>query len=124
MAANPDAVPIVTFFNFTVSPYAITVHSVRDWAVTHLDTEGRREWDKLVQRALRSGGRFQLHILKIPDIHHPRMFLVPLRSNSVKLQEQLRQHAASLPRRKRMDLFLAGQVKAILHRNQDVVEIH
>ncbi|KAJ7182249.1 hypothetical protein C8R43DRAFT_966604 [Mycena crocata] len=125
MADDPDGGPVLTFFNYTVTPYTISVHSLRDWAVTGFDKEERQEWDHLVQRAISSRGRFQIHIIKVPEIHKPRMWIVPLRASSDKLQEELRQHATRLPRRKkRMDLFLAGQVQIILQRNQDVVEIH
>ncbi|KAJ7134088.1 hypothetical protein C8R43DRAFT_640269 [Mycena crocata] len=117
MAAHPDSGPFFTLFDYTVIPMRSSIESVAAWPLTTaLDGVGP-EWKDMVERSARSGGRIQLHVMRVPSPPKPRFWLVPLRSTSGRMQEQFRQLAASLPPES-TDLNLTHGVAAILEDNQ------
>ncbi|KAJ7232474.1 hypothetical protein B0H12DRAFT_1239621 [Mycena haematopus] len=86
------------------------------------DPKAGSEWTEILSRVSRSGGRIQLHVIRIPMGNHTRLFVVPLRTNSPQVHDALHQLAQSLPTGSRE--AVSDEVNRILEHAVDLVEIH
>lgn len=128
MRENPNT-DFYCLFNFKCVPPTFGVYAVRDLL--------RKDpvWVDCIERARRSEGRMEVHLVDVPDGTHEsvingtngRSRIFPLRSTNCDIQTGLRAIANTLPSGvdgSTLEKEIEKRVKALLRKMQDVVQIH
>ncbi|KAJ7473320.1 hypothetical protein FB451DRAFT_1248995 [Mycena latifolia] len=126
---HPDT-DFYCLFNFKSVPPSFGVYRVQDLPCTN------PMWVDCIDRARRSGGRMEIHLVHVPDGTHDdvskgtngRSKIFPLRSSSADIQTGLRAIAKALPSGREDDRRLEKEIKervqALIQKTRDVVQIH
>ncbi|KAJ7497716.1 hypothetical protein FB451DRAFT_241751 [Mycena latifolia] len=122
----------LTVFNYTSGRPVISVDSVVDSDVgRELQRYGGAEWQSAVERAARSGGRIELHVMVVADGPGTRIrhWLLPMRSANTAVHDALRRLEGELPPLDRMEQaqivqVLMEKVGAFLHDHTAPLAIH
>ncbi|KAJ7684196.1 hypothetical protein DFH06DRAFT_1476 [Mycena polygramma] len=91
MHSRPDT-PYFILFDYRLAFAQISVKAIAEADEIELGPNGHHN----VARAERSGGRIQLHVMRLHDVP-PAYFLIPLRTNTSWVHDGLRRIAAELP---------------------------
>ncbi|KAF8194002.1 hypothetical protein K438DRAFT_2130619 [Mycena galopus ATCC 62051] len=93
MIRDPDGSPL-TLFDYTIPAVKVSVHSVQSPPIG-LDLQAAGSgWGDILARACRSHGRFQVHIMRVPEGRSTRFWAIPLRATDSKVHELIHQFAA------------------------------
>ncbi|KAJ7453499.1 hypothetical protein FB451DRAFT_1185305 [Mycena latifolia] len=104
----PDKTPYILFdYTDPLIPCLATIRSVGEL----------ERFSSYISRAQNSGGRIQLHIVKILDGCEPRLWMIPLHSATGEGLKELKEIAKESVKQREV-----GRMKTLL--NQDVLEIH
>ncbi|KAJ7627386.1 hypothetical protein FB45DRAFT_1004844 [Roridomyces roridus] len=116
---------LFTLFDFCKSPPLITVYDVDTggFELNDSDDTTSPEWEDLVDRARRSEGRMQLHGLRVLE-GPPRVWVIPLRSESPQGYECLRDLAARVRAGEVKETGVMEEIDVILGSAGDVMEVH
>jgi hypothetical protein len=91
IASNPSCTLFLTLFDYCAGSPTIEVHSATDSTLAAELLEEGNEYEDMVARAARSGGRMHSHVLRILQGTSIRHWVVPLRTVGSKLNERLRE---------------------------------
>lgn len=79
--------PLITVIDYTRNDADISVKLLKDERAEDRDSDVL--WDEHISRAARSGGRMELHLLRILDGNKTRRIMFPQRSESSVLHDGL-----------------------------------
>ncbi|KAJ7675526.1 hypothetical protein B0H17DRAFT_1080622 [Mycena rosella] len=85
------------------------------------------EWEDIVSRMVRSGGRMRLDAIAMPGTADFRYYAIPLRTNTPAVHEGLRKLARELPADQESwdnDLLAKRLTPLMYHEDPDVLEVH
>ncbi|KAK6980988.1 hypothetical protein R3P38DRAFT_3117026 [Favolaschia claudopus] len=115
------------FFDFMCNPPEISADSVEHSILLESLHESGAipEWDCLVERARASGGRMQLHLIRVVEGEQKRLWVIPMRSSSDYIDKYLRRCVEIV----REDpeggtIGVEEEVERMLANRGDLVEIH
>jgi hypothetical protein len=128
MRENPNT-DFYCLYNFKNGLPSFGVYPVRD--LPRVDPV----WVDSINRARRSGGRMEIHLVEVPDGAHDDLAngtrgnsrIFPLRSSRAYIQRGLRAIASTLPAtadESTLDPEIQARVQALLRMTRDVVQIH
>jgi hypothetical protein len=128
MRENPNT-DFYCLYNFKDGLPCFGVYPVRD--LPRVDPV----WVDSINRARRSGGRMEIHLVEVPDGAHDDLAngtrgnsrIFPLRSSRADIQRGLRAIASTLPAtadESTLDPEIQARVQTLLRMTRDVVQIH
>jgi hypothetical protein len=128
MHENPNT-DFYCLYNFKNGLPSFGVYPVRD--LPRVDPV----WVDSINRARRSGGRMEIHLVEVPDGAHDDLAngtrgnsrIFPLRSSRADIQRGLRAIASTLPAtadESTLDPEIQARVQTLLRMTRDVVQIH
>lgn len=94
MKAHPDA-GCFTVFDYVSGPFTAKVYSLAEESnVLETLRKAGAEWELTVARAARSQGRITVHVMRAYEGKSGRYWVLPLRSTTGEVHEQLKRIAA------------------------------
>ncbi|KAJ7150650.1 hypothetical protein C8R46DRAFT_1358179 [Mycena filopes] len=84
-----------TMFDYSKGTPQITVESA-SLPPSRLSSD-EEEWQDLVARAGASEGRMELHVVELAEGDRPRVWVIPLRTNSSRIHDEIRRIAGTIP---------------------------
>ncbi|KAK6980968.1 hypothetical protein R3P38DRAFT_3294151, partial [Favolaschia claudopus] len=121
-----DQQPFI-LFDFTHIPLQISVESVKDSFVlgTVHESGAAAEWEYLAERARASKGRMRLHVIRIVEGLRKRLWVIPMRSSSDYIDEDLDWCVDFVRENPENGSFgVDEEVEQMLANRGDLVEIH
>ncbi|KAJ6540550.1 hypothetical protein B0H19DRAFT_1269120 [Mycena capillaripes] len=115
--------PIFTLFDYTSFPLKVSVHTGAESPIADALGDLGPEWMHIISRAANSGGRIQLHVIRVPEGNNSRFWVVPLRTNNTQSYHALHCLAKGLPANCNEKDILDG-VKSIIEEYAEEVKIH
>ncbi|KAJ7092157.1 hypothetical protein C8R44DRAFT_954537 [Mycena epipterygia] len=119
MAAHPTCDLRITLFDYCAGHLQIEVHSAAHSPLSTVLQEAGEEWTDFIARAVRSEGRFQLHVMRVLDGTATPHWVIPLRCSGSYMFDHLRDLAQQPINEGIMD-----EISDLLEEDQDVVVIH